>query len=157
RRQDDAVADAPTGNGLGQGDVGGAGLRRGVEFEPGAAQRGAVKVHAAAAADDGRTRFLVHAVDVVQADEGGRFGGDGLLWRADQQRRRRVGRGGQVGVAVKPLLVGGAAGPDADQPDFQARVAVGGERQRAVEVQRADYLGLGHVVADDVPGLDVHL
>ena len=39
-------------------------LRGGAELDPGAAQRRAVEVHPAAAADDGRARLLVHALDV---------------------------------------------------------------------------------------------
>ena len=45
-----------------------AGLGGRAELDPGAAQRRAVEVHAAAAADDGRARFLVHAVEVNEAN-----------------------------------------------------------------------------------------
>src|SRR5262249_36455101 len=70
RRDDDAVADLPPLHRFVQCHRGVTGLGRGAELDPGAAERGAVEVHAASAADDGRARILVHALDVVQADQG---------------------------------------------------------------------------------------
>src|SRR5262249_26972670 len=59
RGQDHPVADAPAGDGLAE-RYRAVPLLRGVpQFEPGAAERGAVEVHAAAAADDRRERLLV--------------------------------------------------------------------------------------------------
>ena len=60
--EDDAVADAPAADGFDERDrrVARGGGR--AELDPGAGQRRAVEIHAAAAADDGRARFLVHAL-----------------------------------------------------------------------------------------------
>ena len=91
-----------------------------------------MEVHPAAAADDGRARLLVHALDVVQADEGRLPGRDGLLGRADVQcRLRRPEPGSSACVAVEAVLAVVVAGLDLDQADVQPGVAVGGERQRA--------------------------
>jgi len=87
-RKDDAIADAPAGDGLFEGDLGFAGFDRGAELEPCATHRRAMKLHAAAAADDRGARFLVEAADVGQADEGGAL--DRLVQCADQERLHAV-------------------------------------------------------------------
>ena len=60
-RDDDPIAGFPAGDGLGERD-GAVALHGGrAQLDPGSAQRRAVEVHAAATADDGRARVLVHA------------------------------------------------------------------------------------------------
>ena len=102
-------------------------LGGGAELDPGAAQRRAVEVHAAAAADDGRARLLVHALDIVQADQGG------VLRRRSARSgvpTSSAGRGlpgssfGDVGVAVEAVLAGVVAGLDLDEADVEPRVPV---------------------------------
>jgi hypothetical protein len=66
---DDAVADAPAGDWLGELDAGGAGLDGVAEADPGAVHGRAVEVHAAGAAHDRRARFLVHTFEVDETDE----------------------------------------------------------------------------------------
>src|SRR5207244_11506305 len=101
----------------------------GAEADPGAAQRGAVEVHAAAAADDGRARLLAHACPVDQPDQGGMARGNGPLRRADFQGRARLARilPPNVGVAVEAFFTVLLAGLDLDQADVESRVAVGRE------------------------------
>src|SRR5205085_1456260 len=100
-------------------------------------------VEPAATANDGRARFLVHAGNVVQANDGRVSGGDGLVLRADFQRGPwLVGRDlGQVGVAVEAVLTGVVARLNFDETDVQQRVAVGGEGEGAGDVDGADDVG----------------
>ena len=96
---DDAVADLPAGDCLGQRDVAVALLRGRAELDPGAAQRRAVEVHPPAAADDRRAGLLVQPLDVVQADHRRVLGRDrarsgvptssaGRGWLGDRLRRK---------------------------------------------------------------------
>ncbi len=64
RGEDDAIAGALALNRLGQCHRGVIGLGRGAEADPGAAHGGAMEIHPAAAADDGRARLLVETRDV---------------------------------------------------------------------------------------------
>src|SRR5262249_26790700 len=155
---DDAVAGLPAGDRLAEHDAIGAYLRGFAEPHPGAAERCAVEVHASAAADDRRTRLLVHAVEVMQSGQGGVLGADGPSRRADQQRRTRSTsrRGTDVGFAVKTVFAVALASLDTDKPDVEPGVAVGGEAQRAGDVDAADNdIGL-HIVEHFVTFTDEH-
>src|SRR5689334_8392084 len=66
RRDDDAVAGLPAGDGFFERDFGSAFLRRCAELEPGATHRRAMEIHAAAAIDDRGAGFLVVAFDVMK-------------------------------------------------------------------------------------------
>ncbi len=156
RRDDDAIADAPAGDRLGQRHGVVALLGRGSELDPGAAQGHAVKVHPAAAADDGRARLLVHALDVDQPDECGVFGLDGPLRRPDFEGGPiflRIGRG-QMGLAVESLFRIFLASLDLDEADVEPGVLVGREAQGAGDVDAADWLIRDHVVRDAMAGTD---
>src|SRR5262245_54434078 len=61
-RDDDAIAGAPASDTFCQCHSPRTLASGGTELDPGAAQRSAMEVHASAAANDGRTRFLVHSV-----------------------------------------------------------------------------------------------
>src|SRR5262249_3473618 len=134
-------ADVPTRERLGEGDGAIALLGRGAEPDPGAAQRRAVEVHAAAAANDGRARLPVQAVHVRQADQGGVLRLDGLLGRADLQRRPLAWlRFRGVRVAVKAVFGRLITGLNLDEAHVQARILVVGEGQRAGNVDGANHL-----------------
>ena len=157
---DDAVADLPAGDRLGQGDrrLSPVFARR-AELDPGAAQRCAVEVHAAAAADDGRARFLVHAVDVVQADQGGVLGVDGLV-RACRLPEPACGLAAvghrHVAFAIEAVLAVFVAGLNLDEADFEPGVLVRIEADDAGNAEAAKDRFRFHVVNDAVPFPDQH-
>src|SRR5262249_37575842 len=132
-RDDDAVPHAPTGDRLGQGDGVVPFLGGGAELDPGAAQGGAVEVHAPPAANDGRAGLLGQAVDVLQAEQSGVPGVDGLVGSADLQGGPGPpgGRLLDVGLTVEAVLARVVAGLYLDQADVQAGVPVRGEAEGA--------------------------
>src|SRR5262249_28519939 len=153
-RDDEPVPGLPAGDRLGQCHDRVALAGGPAELDPGAAQRGAVEVHAAAAADDGRAGGPGPAGDAMQPDEGAVARRHGPPRRADEEGGPGLLRVGLAHVrgAVEAVLVGALAGPDLDQPDVQARVPVGCEGQRPADVDGADYLVGAGVVEDGVPG-----
>ena len=70
RSHDHAVSDSPSGHWLGELHHGLALLDRSPELHPGSAHRGPVKLHAAPAANDGRARVAVHALEQDEPDPG---------------------------------------------------------------------------------------
>jgi hypothetical protein len=126
-----------------------------------------VEVHAAAAADDGRARFLVHAVEVVQPNPGCLAGGNGDFRRANQQGRftvaaqatgrepRLAGPGFGIllcgmAVAVEAVLVEALVVLDLDQPDVEFGILVGSKSQCADDEHGAKNGIRLHVVHDRV-------
>src|SRR5207244_214641 len=103
--------DLPASDRFGEGDMVAAGFRSLAETNPRAAEWLAVKVHAAAAADDGGSAVLVHTVDVMQTDQGRVLSVNRLLRRADEQTRARLLRIRYRGVrfAIEARLVIGLA------------------------------------------------
>ena len=157
-RDDHPVAGPPAGDGLGEGHGGAPRRRRGPELDPGAVHRGAVEVHPAAAADDGRAGLPVHPLDVGQADRGGVLAADRAVGGADLQRGPGPARDGPglVPLAIEAVLARVVAGLDLDQAHGQAGVAVGGEGERPGDVDRSDDLVGGDVIDDGVSPADLH-
>ncbi len=155
----DVIPGAPAADGLAQchGLVTSLGI--GAELDPGTAQRRAVQVHAPAAADDRRARFLVQAVAPREPNSRGIFGDERLFGGADFESG--FGQVGvhvrQVGVAVQAVFGRVVAGLNLEQPDDELRVAVARERQRAGDMQEADGLIALLVVDDSVSGPDLHV
>ena len=81
----------------------------------------------------------------------------GLVGSADFEGRPfRPGIGRrQVGLAVEAFLAGLLAGLDLDEADVEAGVLVGGEGERAGDVDAADRLLGVHIVDDAMPGTNL--
>src|SRR5262249_40998032 len=77
--EDDPVAGPPAGDGLGKCHRAVAGPGGGAELDPGVIHRGAVEIHAAAAANDRGARLPVHALEGDEPDERGVPGADGVV------------------------------------------------------------------------------
>ena len=156
---DDAVADFPAAHRLRERHGGVALFRGGAELEPGAAERGAVQIHAPAAADDGGARVLVLALEILQTNRRRVLGVQRLLGRANLQGGPdfavRDLRG--VGVAVEAVFARQlVAGLDGDQADGQRGALVAGKGEDPGDVDEADRRAVGDVVGHRVTGPDLH-
>jgi hypothetical protein len=150
RRDDDPVADAPAGDGLGERHYNVTDLGSGTELDPGAIRRSPVKIHAAAATDDSGTTLAVHAVEGYQSDERAVFRLDWPVGSANVQGRPRLAgrRLLEVDITVEAVVRGVVAGLDLDEAYVETGVAVGSEGQRAGDVDRSDGR-VGHDIVDD--------
>ncbi len=158
RRDDNPIADAPAGDRFVERDFLVVRRRVFAELHPGVVQRCAVKIHPPAAADDGRTRLPVHAVEIREPDDGGMLGRDRPIRRTDFQRRRclfDVG-GLEMRVAIKALFAIFVAGFDLDQPNVEPRVAIGGEAESAGDIDAANRVRRFHVVNNPISGPNHH-
>ena len=150
---DDPIARLPAADRFRQCHLGIACIRGRAQFDPGAAQRRAVHVPAAAADQDGGQRLLVRPLEIRQPDGGRHVRGHGVIGRADLQRRHRHLRVHRAVVAHEAVLARLLAGLDLDQADVESGVAIAGERQRAGDVQHAQRLiGVDVVGHRDVRG-----
>ena len=80
-----------------------------------------MNIHAAGATDNGRARLRIHASKVMQTNQGGVFGADRLIGRADfENRTRNAVIDVEVAFAIEAFFAGPIAGLHAQDADVAA-------------------------------------